>query len=70
MKLGITPPCSNTIFDVFLMGIAASAHGVLLSYSCRFSFFMSKVKNQVRYLSAMSVSRGTTQKDGHYSTMV
>ena len=36
MKLDITPPppfCS-TMFGVFLMGTAASAHGALLSYSC------------------------------------
>ena len=34
VKLHITPPGSNTVFGVFEMGTAASAHDVLLRSSC------------------------------------
>ena len=50
MKLNTSTSWSHTIFDVILMGAAAKAHGVLLSYSCIWHMifmWMVKIKQDI-----------------------
>jgi hypothetical protein len=61
------------MFGVFKIGNATSAHGVGIVEIFMFwaHAFCVDGANQLRYLSAMPVSIGTTQINvGHYSTMV
>ena len=76
MKLGIPPPWSNTMFDVFLMNIAASAHGVycwvIHVFGTWFSYeWWKSSKSKIFQCNVSFKGNITTQnRVGHYSTMV
>ena len=76
MKLGIPPPWSNTMFDVFLMNIAASAHGVycwvIHVFGTWFSYeWWKSSKSKIFQCNVSFKGNITTQnRVGHYYTMV